>query len=65
MIDYTKYMDTEMIIIQTGVQSGESILVKYTDSWESAPEDPGTYTLWELIDPDTWDHVDYIWEKEE
>ena len=32
MIDYTKYMDTDMVIIQTEVKSGESIWVKYTDS---------------------------------
>lgn len=66
MIDLSKFEDVEVVKILTGVKPGQSAMeAGYSVYNCAAPKEPGRYTLWELIDPETWEHEGFIWEKEE
>ena len=51
--------------IRTGIRAGEEVPNGYAGQYCTAPEELGKYTLLQLVDPDTWTHRGFLFEKEE
>ena len=52
------------VIVHKHVKAGETVWTGFTDQMITAPEEPGTYRLIELV-TDDWQHAGFEWRKEE
>ena len=64
MIYLGAFEDVQAIKIRSGVKAGEVVCNGYPGQTSTAPCEPGTYTLYQLVNPDTWEHEGFIFEKE-
>ena len=59
-----RFDDMTTVKIRSGILPGEEVPNGYAGQYCTAPEEPGRYTLYQLVHVDTWTHAGFFFEKE-